>query len=135
MALSISLLALLWRLIGRSENGLYQIALGSMILVQLAIHTRHLRNLALFRAINDTDEVRGRIEYARPLLLRMSSFECLAFSGLYFLLFILLQSWLVLGGAIGCLSLAIKHRKLASKKASPAPSLAAPPKATDAEPR
>jgi uncharacterized membrane protein YjjP (DUF1212 family) len=74
-----------------------------------------LRNLFLFRAVNYTDAVRGRIEYSRTLLLRMSSSESLAFSGLFFLTFIFTQSWFILGGAIGSLSLVAKHRRLAKK--------------------
>jgi hypothetical protein len=44
---------------------LWQLALGALIGVQLAVHMRHFRNLILFRAINHADWVRGRIEYGR----------------------------------------------------------------------
>lgn len=127
LLLGLGMLAVVWVLAGQSLLELYYFALGSMILVQLAVHMRHLRNLFLFRAINSTDAVRGRIEYSRPLMLRMSSYEWLAFSGLFFLLFLFTQNWFLLGGATGCLSLTAKHRRLASKLRSSATSAVQPP--------
>jgi len=115
LVLTVTMLSVLWALTEQSTPELYQFALGSLIGVQLAVHMRHLRNLFMFRAINSTDEVHGRLEYARTLLLRMSSLECLAFSGLFLVLFIFTRSWFILGGATGCFSLAVKHRRLASK--------------------
>ena len=107
-----------WLLARHSWSGLYNFGLGSMVLVQLAIHVRHLRNLVLFRAIINTDGVRGRIEYSRPLMLRMSACELLTFSGLFFLLFVFTQHWFMLGGATACLSTALKHRRLTRRLAS-----------------
>jgi hypothetical protein len=92
-------------------------ASGSLILLELTVHIRHLRNLFMFRAIGKSDCVRGRIEYSRPFILQMSSNELFAFSGMFLLLFAFTQSWFVLGGAATCLSTAIKHRRLARKAA------------------
>jgi len=125
--LTVTTLGVLWALIGQSTPELYEFALGSLIGVQLAVHTRHLRNLFLFRAIHSTDEVHGRLEYARTLLLRMSSLEFLAFSGLFLVLFLFTRSWFILGGATACLSLAVKHRKLASKLRSSLTTAVQPP--------
>jgi hypothetical protein len=114
LVVTVTMLSVLWALTEQSTPELYEFALGSLIGIQLAVHMRHLRNLFMFRAINSTDEVHGRLEYARTLLLRMSSLECLAFSGLFLVLFIFTRSWFILGGATGCFSLAVKHRRLAS---------------------
>ena len=123
---SMFLLALVWALAtSQSLPELYYFVLGSMILLELAIHVRHFRNLFLFWAISHTDEIRGRIEYSRPLAYRMSSYDLLAFSGLFLLLFVFTQGWFVLGGAAGCLSTAVKHRKLAQKR--PASTVAVQP--------
>jgi hypothetical protein len=121
LALSGGLLAGSWLLSAQSQPEWYEFVLGVMILVQLSIHTRHLRNLFLFRTINKTGEVRGRIEYSRGLLLRMSSAEALIFSVLYLILFAFTLSWFILGGAIGCLSVAAKHRSLSRKCLASAP--------------
>lgn len=109
------LLTFSWLFFARSQPELYEFMLGLMILVQLSIHTRHLRNLFLFRAITKTNGITGRIEYSRALMLRMSSTESLIFSGMFLILFAFTQSWFILGGAVGCLSLAAKHFRLARK--------------------
>jgi hypothetical protein len=112
-------LFVLWRLVGQSTPEMYSFFLGAMILVQLAIHMRHFRNLFLFRAAA-SDAVRGRIEYSRRVILRSSSFELLEFSGLFLALFAFTHSWFVLGGGMGCLSVAGKHWRLARAQGSAA---------------
>ena len=111
-----------WWLTMVSQPALYQFALGALILSQLAVHIRHVRNAFLFRAIAATDAVRGRIEYSRPLTLRVSSVEFLGFAGAFAVLTVFTQNWFTLGGAIACLAMAWKHRRLASKYAAAKPS-------------
>ena len=116
LLLSLGFLGFLWILNESSPAPeLWQFALGALIGVQLAIHTRHIRNLVLFRSMNHMDSVHGHIEYSRPALLRASSWECFAFSGFYLVLFIFTRSWFILGGAVACFSLGVKHRRLAGK--------------------
>jgi hypothetical protein len=115
------LLALVWFLSEETTPELYVFLSGAMVLLELTVHTRHLRNLFMFRAILKSDCVRGRIEYSRLFILRVSSDELFIFSALYALLFVFTQSWFVLGGAATCFSTAIKHRRLAQKAASKAP--------------
>jgi hypothetical protein len=74
-----------------------------------------LRNLVLFRSINHTELVRGHIEYGRSVVLRASSWECFAFSGFFLTLFAFTRSWFILGGAVACFSLGVKHRRLAGR--------------------
>lgn len=113
--LSVGALGFLWILNRESSPELYQFALGALIGVQLAIHMRHLRNLVLLRTISQPGLVRGQIEYSRMGMLRASSWEWFAFSGFFLMLFALTQSWFMAGSSLGCLSLGIKHRRLASK--------------------
>lgn len=108
------LLAAVWRLTRAVGpwNEPYLFLLGAMILVQATIHVRHLRNIYLFRAALRPDGVRGRIEYPRSLMLRLSAVEVLAFAGVFLAIFLVTGSWFVLGGAAGCLSLALKNLRL-----------------------
>ena len=92
---------------------MYSFLLGALILLQLVVQMRHFRNLNLFRAA--ADAIRGRIEYSRRLMLRSSAFELFEFSCLFFVLFAFTGSWFILGGAVGCFSVAVKHRGLAIK--------------------
>ncbi len=120
LLVSAGLLAIVWFLSAQSTPQLYVFALGSMIMLELTVHVRHLRNLFMFRSMTKSDCVRGRIEYSRPFMLRMSSDELFIFSVLFLLLFVFTQSWFVLGGAASCLSTAFKHRRLARKAATAA---------------
>jgi hypothetical protein len=116
LLLTLGFLGLLWTLNESSPAPeLWQFALGALIGIQLAVHMRHLRNLVLFRSINNADLIRGRIEYSRPVVLRASSWECFAFSGFYLILFAFTRSWFILGGVATCFSLGVKHRRLAAK--------------------
>jgi hypothetical protein len=115
MAAACASLGATWWLAGISDARLYQFVLGSMILSELAIHVRHVRNLFLFRAILGTDDIQGRMHYARPSMLRMSAVELFAFAGMYAFLFLFTFSWFVFGGVFACLGIAMKHRSLAEK--------------------
>ena len=127
MAATCTLQAFLWWLtIGVAMSGYgvfmpdgYLFGLGAMVLVQLTVHVRHLRNYSLFRAIVAADGISGRIEYRRPIMLRLSSVELLAFAVVYAVIFAFTESWFVLGGVVACGALSLNHRLL-SRRASAA---------------
>jgi hypothetical protein len=91
--------------------------LGAVICIQLVVHTRHWRNFFSFRAMLNNDSIRGRMEYPRTILLKLSSSECLVFAGFFLILFVFTENWFVLGGSVGCVSLALKHWRFARKHA------------------
>jgi len=105
---------------------LYFFGLGAMVLVQLTVHVRHLRNYFLFRAILAGDGITGRIEYARPVMLRMSAVELFAFAAAYAVIYLMTASWFVLGGVVVCISVGINHRQLARKHVADAVTSAVP---------
>ena len=114
--LTLGALGFLWILNESSPAPeLWQFVLGALIGGQLAVHMRHFRNLVLFRTINNTTLVRGRIEYSRPVILRTSSWECFSFSAFYLMLFVFTGSWFILGSVVTCFGLGVKHRRLAGK--------------------
>ncbi len=117
LALTALLIVILWVLSTDSPLPLYTFALGAVISVQLAIHIRHWTNLFLFRSVIAGDGVRGRIEYARPLIFRMSSVGLLSFAALYAALFVFVRSWFLAGGAVACLFAAGKHALLSRRAA------------------
>lgn len=107
-----TLLALMWWLDALSGGGIgYLVALGAIIFVECAVHMRHFRNLYLFATGFGPGDIAGRIEYPRPVILRLSAFEFYEFAVLYFLIFLVTGSLLVLGGAVACLVQALKHRQ------------------------
>ena len=97
------------------QLALFFFALGAMVLIESTVHIRHLRNFFLFRAILANDGITGRIEYARPVMLRMSAVELFSFSAAYGVIYLMTGSWFVLGGVVSCLLVAINHRQLAQK--------------------
>jgi len=109
------LLIALWFLSKRLILEVFVFAAGSMILVELAIHVRHIKNLMMYRRMAQSDCVRGRIEYSRSFILRTSADELFAFAGMFALLFGFTESWFILGGVASCLSTGMKHRRLAEK--------------------
>jgi hypothetical protein len=122
LASSLAAVGLVWLLASTRFLLLYAFLLGAMLLVELTVHVRHVRNLAMFLDVAKGGVIRGRIEYSRPAMLRMSAVELAAFAGVYFIIFLFTESWFVLGGAASCLSTARKHFILARKATCPAPS-------------
>ncbi|HEX6973370.1 MAG TPA: hypothetical protein VF147_03150, partial [Vicinamibacterales bacterium] len=72
--------------VGTIEGGqsLFAGIMGALILLQLSVHTRHVRNWFLFSHIERA--IRGRAEYARGPMLRSSALDLLSFSLLYLVL-------------------------------------------------
>jgi len=118
LVLNCLLMTIVWWCSYDSEIAqLYSFMLGAVISIQLVVHTRHWRNFFSFRAMLNNDAIRGRLEYSRTILLKLSSTESLVFGGFFLILFIFTGSWFVLGGAVGCVSLGIKHWRFARKHA------------------
>ncbi|HVN18066.1 MAG TPA: hypothetical protein VMU05_04815 [Dongiaceae bacterium] len=117
LVLTSTLIAIEWALLVPDSTGFYIFLIGAMICVQLANHVRHLANLHLFSSRLLTDQLRGRIEYARPLILRMSSVQFLGFTILFAVVFAFTRSWFVAGGIFSCFLISLKHWYLAHRAA------------------
>lgn len=115
LALSTTFLLLARAVAGPSSDRfwLYLLVLGSMILKGLTIHVRHLRNWYLFS--RGVRVMKGRVEYPRRVLLRVSALELGAFAALYAGLFLVTAHPFVLGGAIACALEALGHHRLAKQ--------------------
>jgi hypothetical protein len=94
---------------------LFAFAWGALVCVQLAVHFRHVRNLVVFHYAQQSKGISGKIEYQQWLSLRLSAIELLWFTGFFLFLYLLYGDFVVLGGALGCLSNAITHLKDAKK--------------------
>ena len=108
---------LVWWLTVRWLNlpDLFLFLVGALLLREAAIHVRHIRNIVLFRYARDTEEVKGHIEYSRRLVLKISADEMASFSLLFLLIALLVDSWLILGGAVACAIIGFEQLKLARK--------------------
>jgi hypothetical protein len=81
---------------------LYAAFTGAVLLVEVPIHSRHIRNLLLFGYAAKSQGLAGRIEYERWLVERLSAFDLLEYGVLFGITSALTGSYFLLGGSIGC---------------------------------
>lgn len=93
----------------------YLFYLGMLLLLEVAVHFRHLRNVFLIREVKRNGGVDGQIFYRKWFSYRISAFEFSMFSILFLIIAVMYYSPFFLGGAIMCLGTAIKHSRLAKK--------------------
>lgn len=97
---------------------LFVLFFGMMILPELVIHMRHIRNIATYSyAKKMADGLRGRIEYSQQFTLKLSSIELFSFAMLYMLMFAINKDLFFLGGVLACLATGQQHWAM-SKKAN-----------------
>jgi len=102
----VRLLALPW---------LYNLYLGLFLLVEVAVHLRHLRNVFLIREIRKHGGVEGQISYRKWFSYRVSAFEFYSMGTLFLMVAVLSFSSFFLGGALVCFGTGLKHSRLAKK--------------------
>ena len=114
---------LLWWVIADllARPWLYNLYLGLFLLVEVAVHLRHLRNVFLVREVRKHGGVEGQISYRKWFTYRISAFEFYMFSVLFLLIAALTYSLFFLGGAIMCFGTGFKHSRMAKKAKSNPP--------------
>jgi hypothetical protein len=93
----------------------YLLYLGMFLLLEVAVHLRHLRNVSLIREIRKGGGVDGEIKYQKWFSYRISASEFFLYSVLFLIFAVLAYSPFFLGGAIMCFATTIKHNRLAKK--------------------
>jgi hypothetical protein len=93
----------------------YPLYLGMFLLLEVAVHLRHMRNVALIREIKKNGGVEGQITYKKWFSYRISALELCIHASLFLLIALLTYSLFFLGGAIMCYGTAFKHSRLAKK--------------------
>ena len=96
----------------------YPLYLGMFLLLEVAVHLRHLRNVALIREIKRNGGVEGQITYKKWFSYRISALELYIYATLFLLVALLTYSLFFLGGAIMCFGTGFKHNRLAKKAKS-----------------
>ena|SRR2546425_6708189 len=81
---------------------------GMFVWIQLANHFRHIRNLVVFSYARRSAGITGKIQYQHWLSLRLSSVDFLCFALLFLILFFFWGHLFILGGSLGCFSLALR---------------------------
>jgi hypothetical protein len=96
----------------------YLFYLGMFLLIEVAVHMRHLRNISLIREIRKNGGVEGEISYRKWFSYRISAAEFYLYATLFLLFAILAYSPFFLGGSLMCFATGIKHARLAKKARS-----------------
>jgi hypothetical protein len=112
LLVSTSYVVLVQRIAGLMPS-LYLGVLGALVLLELTVHIRHLRNWFMFKY--GTSSIQGRLMYPRGFMLRLSAFELLTFAALYLILFLTTGSLFIMGGALATSVLSLNHYRLARR--------------------
>jgi len=96
----------------------YPLYLGMFLLLEVAVHLRHLRNMALIQEIKKHDGVEGQISYKKWFSYRISARELYIHATLFLLVALLTYSLFFLGGALMCYGTGFKHSRLAKRAKS-----------------
>lgn len=100
---------------------IYPFYLGMFLLLEVAVHLRHLRNIAMIREVRKNGGIDGTIFYQQWFSYRSSANELYITAAFFLLVALLTYSLFFLGGAIVCYATAFKHARLAKKtKSNPA---------------
>lgn len=106
------LLAMVW-LLGRTSPfamRVFELTFGGMLLLELAIHMRHLRNIISYRRTTQPGEIRGAIEFSRRYVFWVSALDLALYALFYLVLWLFVGSFFFLGGALICAAHALRHR-------------------------
>lgn len=102
-------LLLAWWITGLIQlPALFDFLAGELILLELTVQLRHLRNLALIRSYRPGALV-GHLRYAYWFGLRLSAWEMFSSSVFFLVLALLTGSWFFAGGVLGSLMMGYKH--------------------------
>src|SRR5215211_7041426 len=93
----------------------YPLYLGMFLLLEVAVHLRHFRNILLIREIRKNGGADGQLTYKKWFSYRISAHELYIFAALFLLVALLTYSLFFLGGATMCYGTAFKHSRLAQK--------------------
>jgi hypothetical protein len=104
-----TLLLLMVRGLSFGIPAIYAFVCGVLMLMEAAIHFRHIRNIATYKQLKAGNAATGKLAYTRWFVYSVSATDIFAFSVFCLIIALLLGSWFFVGGAVGCLRLAIGH--------------------------
>ena len=94
---------------------LFALIWGGLVFLQLAVHLGHFRNLLLFSLARRSNGIEGQIKYERWLGQRLSSADFFGYGLLFTTIYLFTGSLIILGGAVACLLMGIRHGLMSTK--------------------
>ncbi len=96
----------------------YLFYLGMFLLLEVAVHFRHLRNVSVIREIKKGGGVEGQIFHQKWFSYKVSASEFYRFAIFFLMIAVMYYSPFFLGGALMCFSTGIRHAQWAKKAKS-----------------
>jgi len=93
----------------------YLLYLGMFILIEVAVHIRHLRNISIIRLVRKEGGIEGQVHYKKQFTYQISAYEFYTIGVVFLLTAALTYSFFFLGGATMCVGTGFKHSRLARK--------------------
>jgi hypothetical protein len=104
-----------WYLAGQLDlPEFFYFILGQLMLLEVVINQRHLRNVALIKSYAD-GAITGHIKQTYWFSLKQSAWEMMVFSLIYLLFALVVNSWFFGGGAFGCLIYSFRNHSRSKK--------------------
>jgi hypothetical protein len=94
---------------------LYLLYLGMFLLLEAAVHIRHLRNVFIVREVKKNGGVDGQVTYRKWFSYKLSAAELYLFGVLFLMTAALTLSPFFLGGSVMCIGTGLKHSHMAKK--------------------
>jgi hypothetical protein len=98
---------------------MYSVLIGSLILLEVVVHLRHLRNWYQLRVYWREGGLSGQITFAERFSYRLSAFDFFIHAFLFGLYYLLTYSPFFLGGAFICLVNGIRQSVYARRAPAP----------------
>ena len=105
-----------WPLPPNWAQNFYRFLLGGLLLMEAAVHVRHVRNVGLFLYARDSRGIQGRLVYSPWLSYRSSAIELFGFAAVFLMSFLVTSSWFFAGGAFKCIVEGAKHWRLSGRE-------------------
>lgn len=84
---------------------------GSLVLLEVAVHVRHVRNILFFRALRTPGAAEGHIRHSQWLILHLSAIDFISFAMLFVLCFVVTGNLFFIGGTLTCLATGWAHEQ------------------------
>ncbi len=84
---------------------------GAMVLLEVAVHIRHVRNILFFRALRTPGATEGHIRHSQWLTLHLSAIEFISFAILFAACFAVSANLFFIGGTVTCLATGLAHEQ------------------------
>jgi hypothetical protein len=101
--------------LARGFPAIFAFTCGIFLLMEVPVHVRHIRNIALYKQLKTGIAATGQLSYARWFVYWLSATEIFVFAVVFLLSSLLLTSWFFLGGAVMCARLAVGHLMQSNK--------------------